>query len=200
MKYLFLIFFFIKFSISNAQIEIDTINNIIYLDQVNEVKGTSKDLKDKAFEWVAKSYNNSNYVTRLNTDDKIITKGTFSTESRSYMNSLEKAEPIKYTLELSFKDGRYRTEIKDIESTEIMFSIMTKEQFKDWWVTYYENYTGIGKKFAQKKVQDDKYISNTYEKMKKTTTPILNELKLNMELVNASILSNMKSESKKDDW
>ena len=187
---------------SFSQVKVDSINNRVFLEEVKEVEGSAKDLKERAFEWIAKSYNNSNFVTRMNTDNKIITKGTFESSKKSYLSVLtnEAGATIPYDLELSFKDGRYKIELKNLESIDLKFSTMSKSQFKQWMVDYYSTQTGGGVKYATKKINDDKYITKTYGKMKEQTIPILEEVKNKIIDLNLSLFSYMKSKAKNDDW
>lgn len=185
----------------SSQVQVDSINETIIIDQVNEVQGSAKELKDKAFEWIAKSYNNSNHVTKLNSDNKIITKGFFDVSGhKSTLDFASDAENVSYLLELSFKDGRYRTEIKNVTSLEIKFSLMNKLQYKNWLIDFYSKYEGQGKKFALKKINDEKYLNKVYKANQANNQPILKTVIQQMEAINANLLQYMNTVSDDDDW
>lgn len=189
--------------ISNfSQIKIDTINNIIFLDEVKQVDGKAKEIKTKAFEWVAKSYKNSNFVTRMNTETKIITKGAFRSNKKSYLSVLtnETGIDIPYDLELSFKDDKYKIEVKNIESVDIKFSTMSKEQFKQWMLDYYSTQKGAGVAYAVKKINNEKYLNKSYRKMIEQTLPIQKEIIAEMKLLSLSLNNYISTEIDNDDW
>ena len=102
--------------IGNAQVVIDSINGKIYVDRVQEIELNKKELKEKTNRWAAKTYNNSNYVTRINNDDNILTKGAFDVgaEFNAYGTTIYSERKVEHTLDLKFKEGRYKIEIFDL--------------------------------------------------------------------------------------
>lgn len=194
----------ILFGVTNAkgQVAIDTVNRKMYLDQVINMEGTVKELKEKAFVWVAKTYNNSNFVTRVNTDTKIITKGMFEITGVNIFSPppYKDVENPNYTMELSFKDGKYRLEIKDIDYDGFELAFLTQDEYQQFWIGYWENYEGAGKKFALNKMHKDKYISKAYLQMKEITNPQINQLKEQILFLQNSLLQHMKAKSSNDDW
>lgn len=201
-KFVFLLFL-TSFYFCGAQIQIDSINKLIYFEQVHEIDGESAILKDKAFEWVAKIFNNSNYVIRLNSKDKIIAKGTQKVLKTDY-----DLTPIQfdYTLDLSFKDGRYKIELNNIISQDVSISLMTRSEYKAFatenTITAFK-LLNVKDKLLEKelrKMDDEVYfdkISSVYIKTAKENTE---NIKFELEKINLSLLSHMKSSTKKDDW
>jgi len=102
--------------IGKAQVVIDSINGKIYLDRVQKIELNKKELKEKTNRWVAKTYKNSNYVTRINNNDNILTKGSFNIGANftAYGTTVYSERKVEYTLDLKFKEGRYKIEISDL--------------------------------------------------------------------------------------
>ena len=59
--------------------------------------------------WKANLYSNSNYVTRVSTDDNVVIKGAYLT-SGSYVQGWVEGQ-VEYTVNISIREGRYRVVI-----------------------------------------------------------------------------------------
>lgn len=164
-----------------------------------------KKLKDKAFDWVAKSYNNSNFVTRINEDDKILTKGSFDVPATLKDIPMNKDMmmnvKVDYDLDLEFKDGRYKVEINnlDLESGSIAYYFMTYDEFKKASIESAENYDGPGKKAYLKSVQNDKKMERTFNRNKDYWAQIIDYTMDYISNLEQSLHSYMKSDQE-DDW
>lgn len=193
---------------SKSQVVIDSLNGIIYLESVHEVDLTKTELKTKANEWVAKAYNNSNYVTRINNDDNILTKGSFKVgaDFTAYGVTIYSDLKIDYTLDLKFRDGRYKIEIINLQNSEgnnaldLSGFLMSPEEYKKHSIKAIENYDGIGKKAALKRINNEKKFmkdyNSTHDYGKKIIPQIVNKLKS----MDASLLTYMKSKVDDDEW
>jgi hypothetical protein len=204
---IFLLLVFISTN-SRSQVVIDSLNGIIYLKNVHEIDLTKTELKTKANEWVAKAYNNSNFVTRINSDDNILTKGSFKVgaDFTAYGATIYSDLKIDYTLDLKFKNGRYKIEIIDLQNSEgnntldLSIYFMSPEEYKEKSIKYLENYDGIGKNAALKRINNKKKFmkdyNSTHDYGKKIIPQIVNKLKS----MDASLFAYMKSKADNDNW
>jgi len=205
MKKLLLILLIVPI-IVHSQAKLDSVNGIIYVKEVRQIDMPYKKLKDKAFDWVAKSYNNSNFVTRINDDDKILTKGSFevpATLSDIPMNKdLLINTKVNYDLDLEFKDGRYKVELNNIDfgmGPMVKIYLMDYDQFKSYSIDEAIKYEGPGKKAYLKSVQDDKKLKRTYDRNKDYWKQIIDFTMVYLSEIETSLYSYMKSDQG-DDW
>lgn len=209
MKTIFFLLCLIFISItSKSQVVVDSINGNIYLKNIYEIDLTKTELQQKANKWVAKTYNNSNYVTRINNEDNILTKGSFQVgaDFTAYGATIYSSRKVEYTLDLQFKDGRYKIEIIDLQVSadnipqEIGIFLLTPEQYKKMSIEALSNYDGPGKNAAIKRLNNDKKFmkdyNSTHDYGEKIIPQIINEL----ENIDSSLLSYMNSDDDNDDW
>jgi len=197
--------------IVHSQAKLDSVNGIIYVKEVRQIDMPYKKLKNKAFDWIAKSYNNSNFVTRINEDDKILTKGSFDVNaimSDIPMNPDMKVNTrVNYDLDLEFKDGRYKIEVNNIsykisdtpEINNLKVQLMSFEQFKEHSIQEANNYDGPGKKAYLKSVQNDNKLERTYNRNKDFWDQIIEQTMIYVSNLENSIHSYMKSDQG-EDW
>ena len=191
-----------------GQTVIDSSNHRIYLREVYEVAGNFNQLKIMANEWVAKSYNNSNYVTRINEDGKILTKGSFavSAEYTAYGITTHSPRTIEYTLDLEFKDGRYKVEITEVGiktaglSEDISIYMMGPDEYRELLREIYKDYDGIGANAGRKRIENDKKLIKDYEGMHDYGEAIIGQIVDKLNSINASLLLYVKSNQKDEDW
>jgi len=194
-------------SFINAQVKIDSLNGKIYLETVHEVDLKKGELKSKANDWIAKNFNNSNYVIKINSEDKILVRGQFKAGAyfSSYGATVYSPRDVDFILDLKFKDGRYKTEILDITLTgagiqhgfETYF--MDLESYREYSKKMLESYDGLGKKAGLKRLNNDKKFKKSYDANKKYGAQIIEQVIRKIEDIDKSILVNMNSR-KKDDW
>ena len=192
----------------NAQVQIE--DNRISFSQIHEVEGSKTDLHKWASEWVAKTYNNSNYVTRINDEEQIITKGAF--EVVAIQTILKKEYPqtrrINYTLNVQFKVGRYKLDINDLNieplteayPDELETYFMDKEQYREYLRKFYENMGGSYLKRGLKILENDNKFNEFYENNKKYGAGLHLGILANLEGINQSLLAYMKQDHGDDDW
>lgn len=90
-------------------------NQVYYMDVVGEDGGDKMELFKRAFIWYHKFYKNPNGIVALSdsVQGKLILKPAFTVYR--IKNEVKVQGPIvKYTLEIGFKDAKYRYEIKNI--------------------------------------------------------------------------------------
>lgn len=91
----------------------ETKSGTLYYERVFEVDSMKqKTIAAAVKEWVALSFNNSNNVIKLSTDDKLIVKGISSVYER-YQNTIADGK-IEFDLIAEFKDNKYRLQISRI--------------------------------------------------------------------------------------
>ena len=162
------VFDLIRF-IGKAQVVVDSISGKIFVDRVQEIELKKMELKDKANRWVAKTYNNSNYVTRINNEDNILTKGAFEigADFTAYGATVYSARKVEYTLDLKFKDVRYKIEISDLlfdgsdASMSLAVYFMSLEEYREFSLKAMENYDGIGKKRQSNELKTIRNLKKT---------------------------------------
>ena len=208
MRTILILTFILTGFIGKAQVVVDSINGKIYVDRVQEIDLKKKQLKDKANRWVAKTYNNSNYVTRINNEDNILTKGAFDigADFTAYGATVYSGRKVEYTLDLKFKDGRYKIEITDLlfDGTDAAMSLavyfMSLEEYREFSLKAMENYDGIGKKAAIKRIKNDKKFKKDYESQQNYGKKIIPQIVKKLEQIDLSLLNFLKNKDDKDDW
>ena len=88
---------------------------IIFTDVVQVENATKGDLYNRAKFWLTTAYNSPNDVIQLDSKEEgqIIGKANFEYVPSVVSGSAQIEGSINYTLNLSFKDGRYKYEITD---------------------------------------------------------------------------------------
>ena len=194
--------------IGNAQVMVDSINGKIYVDRVQEIELNQKELKEKTNRWVAKTYNNSNYVTRINNEDNILTKGAFDVgaDFTAFGATVYSERKVEYTLDLKFKDGRYKIEISDLmfNGTDASLSLnvyfMSFEEYRTFSLKAMEEYDGIGKKAALKRINNDEKFRKDYESQQNYGKKIIPQIVEKLEQIDLSLLTYLKNKDNKDEW
>jgi hypothetical protein len=210
MKQFFIVFLLFPI-IGLSQIIRDSASFTVRLREVHEVNLTKKDLKKKAEEWIARVYNNSNYVTRINTEDNILTKGSFKVSGQYDAKgapAFDITSEVGYVLDLAFREGRYKIEVKDItiSNEDPSFPVthdsyfMSYPQWQQYWLEYYEDYNGPGKKFALKRIKDTKKSQEMYATQRNYTTQIFGQVESTLLSWNSELKSFMTTTNEDDDW
>ena len=123
MKKLLLLLFFplIGFcQISNLKLTIDGFEPIVI-----EVKDKSaKELYDSAYEWILRNYNTPEIVIKAKIENEMIRIEGFQKDTHRYtLTGVDFSYNTKYSLTLSFKEGRYRFDFQilnvDLDSNKI---------------------------------------------------------------------------------
>ena len=208
MRTLLILIFILTGLIGKAQVVVDSINGKIYVDRVQKIDLKKKELKDKTNRWVAKTYNNSNYVTRINNEDNILTKGTFEVgaEFSAYGTTVYSSRKVEYTLDLKFKDGRYKIEISDLlfngenASMSLAVYFMSLDEYRKFRIKNAENYNGPSKKRVVKRLKNEKEIKKSYESQIQYGKKIIPQIIKKLEQIDSSLLSFLKKSEEKDDW
>jgi len=208
MKTIIILTFILTGFIGNAQVMVDSINGKIYVDRVQEIELNQKELKEKTNRWVAKTYNNSNYVTRINNEDNILTKGAFDVgaDFTAFGATVYSERKVEYTLDLKFKDGRYKIEISDLmfNGTDASLSLnvyfMSFEEYRTFSLKAMEEYDGIGKKAALKRINNDEKFRKDYESQQNYGKKIIPQIVEKLEQIDLSLLTYLKNKDNKDEW
>lgn len=156
-KLLFVFILIVPISIL-AQIKVDTINKDIIYSEVFELEKSKKEIHQNVFEWIALSYKDANDVIKLNTEDKIITKGLFSMVINS--SGYEVPLNIKFIMEISFKDSKYKI---DMHSFKIVGDYPDVLLFDHYSNMKFESYIKALEKGRNLAVE--KYLIKYYDKI-----------------------------------
>lgn len=160
-----------------GQMEIDTFNGVANYRMVHDIDVPKAELKIKTEEWLAKSYGNSNYTIKLSNEDKIVSKGVIpvtSMISNFYGIEVNTLENIDFTLDIAFKDGRYKVEFQNIDFRNIgihYFDVDAPdaiENYKQLVRESLENFNGPGKKATLNMLDNDRKVSKHFERWKNT--------------------------------
>jgi|GEM_PF-4904859 len=176
-------------------------NGIFHYKDVVEVEKSKEDIKSIIKKWSAVNFNNSNYVTRLDTDDELVIKGSFSIKTDGVK------EDIDFTMDVAFKEERYKLEFYYLSNVNnyigIKFPIthpdkFTKEQFKSSCIEMI-NQMGFGKKMALKRIEKEKVFNKYYERSKADMAKTYFKVEDKIKSLALSIKNDV-SNKKKDDW
>ena len=108
-----LILFLILPIYSNSQIYIDSINNNeVKFKQLYNVDLKKDKIRKLVNKWIAVNFNDANTVIKLDNEDNTILKGTFIVSTPADNVSLKSL--IDYTLDVSYKDNKYKIEFYDL--------------------------------------------------------------------------------------
>ncbi|TDU43486.1 uncharacterized protein with TBP-like fold DUF4468 [Gelidibacter sediminis] len=194
--------------IGNAQVVVDSINAKIYVDRVQEIELDKNELQEKTNRWVAKNYNNSKYVTRINNEDNILIKGAFDVgaDFSAFGATLYSERKVEYTLDLKFKDGKYKIDISDllfdgIDATRALsVYFMSYDEYKTFSLKAMEEYDGMGKKAAIKRINNDDKFRKDYESQQNYGKKIIPQIVDKLSQIDLSLLSYLKNQDMKDEW
>jgi len=208
MRKILILTFILTGFVGNAQVVIDSINGKIYVDRVQEIELNKKELKETTNRWVAKTYNNSNYVTRINNEDNILTKGAFDVgaDFTAYGATVYSSRKVEYTLDLKFKDRRYKIEIMNLlfDGTDASKSLegyfMSLEQYREFSFKEAEKYDGLYKKRVKKRLKDENEIIKSYELQMEYGKKIISQIIKKLEEIDLSLLTYLKNKDNNDGW
>lgn len=172
----------------------------IFYEKVFDADSLNKsEIKEKVNEWLALNFNDSNNVIKMNSEDKIVSKGiiTLPYEYREYRSEYK----INFDLITDFKDGRYKVLIDNLESST-MPSLILNEHFltlDEYEIMALEMAKKIGTYRGTKKLIEKDKFSDFYEQAKKMNDLNMDKLKLELIAIGESIDKAVKNASK-GDW
>lgn len=192
----------------NGQVVVDSISGEIRLDQVREIDLNKSEIRDKVSKWVAVSYNNSNYVTRVNTDDNIVTKGLFviGYDVHSFGTSVHVSIKVGYTLDMKFKDGRYKVEIYGLEfngedaKKQLSAYFMNYEDYRKYCLINADNYEGAGKAAMVKRINNDEKFTKDYMDHLEYGKKVVSQVIDNLNVIELGVFEHVKKAMKEVDW
>lgn len=125
---------------STARMPIDETSKLITYSKVNEVAGQSKDvLFDRALEWATGYYKNPTDVIREKDKEggKMVCKARYKISNPPDKKGVSTdAGLVQYTLNIQFKEGRYKYELTEINWKQI--SYYPAEKWMDTANAYYK--------------------------------------------------------------
>lgn len=91
-----------------AQFKIDTLKSEGAFSKVYDITLSKEQLHQKSLEWVAINFKDANEVIKLNTNDKIISKGYFNIDVISSGYKFE--QKVYFIMEVGFKENKYKVD------------------------------------------------------------------------------------------
>jgi hypothetical protein len=191
-----------------SQNTFENVEDGVYLKKVHEIDLAKAEIKKRANEWIAKAFKNSNYVTRMNSEDKIIAKGSFNVggDIEAYGISTYSEQNVDYTLDLAFKDGRYKIEILDATigqnnmSSPISAYLMDIDEYKDFMTKQANAFDESMKKIVLKRINNERKFKKDFETMKNYGEQIIPQLEDYFQAIDKSLNSFLKKKLDEDDW
>lgn len=196
---------------SYSQIQYDENHNIYYQDVFEEGDISKESLKEKANAWLVKKFDNTNNGIKMNTSDNLIGKGRFDGVMRDGLGRNIPAE-FGYTLEISFKDGRYRLTINQLtqkftssDFPQVDEPIYYPYEDAQEYIThqrkvYESTYSGATLKAALNRLENENKVSRDMEKQWKYYNVVEPQIISHFEDLSKSLSSYIKTDSSNDDW
>jgi len=194
------------FFINYAQISFDEENGSIEFERIDQIDLSQDKIKKSTLNWFAKTFKDANSVIKAETDDYIIGKGNFTIESN--INKYTFYPIIYFTLEVAFKEGRYRIKIDNfnqslngIETNYVYFSEFSYEKYYDFTKSQIIQLSDgtPGKQMALKRLDNKKKSMKDYELQKENMKRSFDQIKEQLENISISLNAHLKK-TKKDDW
>lgn len=193
-----------------SQIMIDESTNIKYYQNVFEIENKKEIIKENANSWIVKNYRNTNEGIKMNSTDNLIAKGIFRGLYRDGLGSKSDCD-VHYTLEISFKENKYRLTINDIylepdnevhyylANYGLIVPIDDDEKFRQVHAAFAENYAVIGKKMTVNLFNNPKKTKKNKERHLKYHEVIMPIVEKKFFEIADDLKKYMES-SKDDDW
>ncbi|WP_372744269.1 DUF4468 domain-containing protein [Lutibacter sp.] len=150
--------------LSFSQLVLNETKTDVIFEKIYEVNKTKKEIHQKAMEWIAINFKDANEVVKLNTTEKVITKGNFNLDVSSHQYSF--VATIKFIMEISFKENKYKLNMNSfnasIDQNEVgLYQYFSNLDFNNF-VKFYEKTRDEAKdKFTKKYM--DKLLANENE-------------------------------------
>jgi hypothetical protein len=127
--------------------------NPISFEDVVKVEAKKKELHNRATVWSVSAFNNSKSAIQSNTDDEIIIKTNFTYNQKKMIwgGSDGSKGHITFIIQLNFKEGRYKYQLKDFYHEPISgggFGLITDAE-------KYQGKMGLTSKGWRKKIWND---------------------------------------------
>lgn len=192
---------FITLTISAYSQKFTDDQGLFHYNNVVEIPKEKQEIKALLDKWIAINFKNSNYVTKLNTEDAILVKGSFKILKANVPTTFE------FTMDLAIKDGKYKLEIYDLSEfiSYMAYSIdvmnpenFTYEIFKAKCVSLADG-VSFGKNMMLKKTENQKFMDKHYDQSKTEMTEVYNSVKAQVESIAESIKSYVEN-NKVGDW
>ena len=191
----------LTFTLTTYSQEFTDAKGLFHYTSVVEIPKEKKELKALLDKWIAINFKNSSYVTKLNSEEAIIVKGSFKILKAGAPTTFE------FTMDLAIKEGKYKLEIYNLsEFTSYMaYSInimypenFTYEIFKAKCVSLADG-VSFGKNMILKKTENKKIMDKHYEQSKTEMTEVYNSVKTQVESIAESI-KNYVENNKASEW
>lgn len=206
----FLIFTFILLfqKVCLAQIQRDSTSGEVTYIKVNNVDLTSAEIKLFSNSWIVENFKNTNEGIKLNTEEKIISKGIFDGTIINGLNGKGNCE-INYIFEISFKEKKYRMKFSSfsVESKEyplfadLIFKRVTNdiETFKKDLIRKAELEDNSKKKKMLKVADDPKKLKEYFDYHSLRDKHIIEQIQTKCEFLSKSFETYLLKQSE-DKW
>ncbi len=111
---------------------------------------TKEELYKKTIEWINKSYNKPSEVIKAQVENDYIRFQGVSKDKYCFTNIFTMCSDIRYEIEVSFKDGKYKFEVLKLEDyykDTKGFGSWSEVKYKDSW-THFKNTGEVRKMYA----------------------------------------------------
>lgn len=133
---------------------------LISYSGVVEQAGTAKELKEKAMKWYRSYFKNSANILKKNTETEFSARPRFKiVNPKDKKGVATMAGTILYTIDLKFKDGKYRYEL-----TNIIKKAQSKYPIEKWLNTQSKTYKNV---YAYYLIQVDEHMKKVISDLKK---------------------------------
>ena len=194
-----------------SQIKYDESSRQIFYQEVFEVEGTKEALREKANAWLVKTFDNTNRGVKMNTSDNLIAKGNFDGTMRDGLGRMIPAK-FGYTLEVSFKEGRYRMTINqitqkfqhpDLPVTEVkvVYPITEHNEYVSFQKNLIETmYSGLNMKAALKRLDKPSKVQKDIDRQVKHYNVVEPQIISHFKDLSSSLYNYIKSDNSEEDW
>ena len=112
---------------------------------------TKEELYKKTIEWINKNYNKPSEVIKAQIENDYIRFQGVSKDKYCFTNIFTMCSDIRYEIEVSFKDGKYKFEVLKLEDyykDTKGFGSWSEVKYKDSW-THFKNTGEVRKMYAE---------------------------------------------------
>ena len=216
MKNIFLILFLTPI-IMFPQFKIDTLKAEGNYSNVFQINKTKQNIYTRTKEWVVVNFKDSNTVLKMDTDDKIMIKGSFDVSVIS--SGYKFNQKVYFVMSVFFKERRYKLDCFNFVISSLLNGQLIEVDYKDYlsalnlknYIVYLQNQTIINKSGG---LVSDRRLRKGYEKIlsskkrieKARKKHLLYEKQISLQIKNQtqamgeSLFNYINEGNEKEDW
>lgn len=207
MKKLLTICLLITSLTAKSQAKLDTLTGEIFLEEVHEIDLSKENIRKFTNSWIAKNYNDSKEVIKLNNENNIIVKGLFKSGAtmNSYGIDVYIDDYFDHIIDIKFKEKRYKIIINDITSKNSKFAPFNNysipyDEYKENQLKALEEYNGFGKKRMIRDINDDEKNRVVFDALNKFGKEIVREIFNQLNDIDKDLYNYLLKAKKSSDW